>query len=185
MNGAHTSAALVATGLAAGVTWPWAAPAIRWALSPLTTPYVQGALRVAGSAGAHTLADSQWAEYAAEHLPVASARARDMVEHVLAEYPFGPSPLLGVTAASLALLAGYLIGTGRIGPPGMRRKAARGRRLALYEELARKAVTGGDGALRLVATDLRATTQETQAWSEAWLHAARLPGSGPHAAWEA
>ena len=72
MDGPYSKAILVATGAAAATAWPWATPALNWALSPVAQPIAQEVIRTAAS---QAFAHSQWVERLAEQAPQAAELA--------------------------------------------------------------------------------------------------------------
>ena len=165
MDGPYTKAILVATA-AAGVTWPWATPALNWALAPIARPLAQELARRAGTAAAQALPETDWAD-AVEYLPSAVGTATNALADISNVHPHTSTIVL----LSLAAAIGYMLGSGVIGPHAWRAQAHYMRELLHAERTARTAIRGGPGALRLLAVDMGTTEEEARAWCDAWMDA--------------
>ena len=176
MDGPYTKAILVATAVA-GVTWPWATPALNWALAPIARPLAQELARRAGTAAAQALPESDWAD-AAEYLPSAVGTATGALADLSNDHPQTSTIIL----LSLAAAIGYMLGSGLIGPYAWRAQANYMRELLQSERTARTAIRGGPGAIRLLAADMGITEEEARAWCDAWMDATKPLNPAPRTA---
>ena len=151
---------------------------LNWALAPIARPLAQELARVAGSAAAQALPESDWAELAAEYLPSTVGTAAS----ALADLPHGPPQVSTIVFLSLAAVFGYMLGSGLIGPYAWRAQAHYMQELLQSERTARSAIRGGPSALRLLAADMGVTEEEARAWCDAWVDATRPLNPTPRTA---